>query len=105
MNEENKISYEIDPGIFKKLVEAASNNWLDVKKGDKNRLSFEDGLQKLKDEWEQNPNIKFQMKTKGKEFTIIKFNKSNISFKKASGGTGHTLSLSLIHISEPTRPY
>lgn len=40
--------------------------------------------------------MKFPLKTKGYDYTIIGFTNTSIQFKKASGGTGHTLSINTL---------
>jgi len=94
--ENKKLIYDIMPGIFKSISSIANDNWLDAKKGKSEVLSFEDAFNSLKEEWEDNQTIKFPLKREGKEYTIIGFTKSSIQFKKASGGTGHTLSISTL---------
>ena len=96
LTNENKVIYDVEPGIFKKIAEIARDNWLDSNKGKTENLSFEDAFQKLKDDWYDNPEMKFPLKREGNEYTIIGFTKTSIKFKKASGGTGHTLSISTI---------
>jgi 5-methylcytosine-specific restriction protein B len=96
LTEDNQVSYDIEPGIFRKIAEIARDNWLDANKGDSANVSFEEAFQKLKEEWYENPDIKFPLRTEGKEFTIIGFTKTSIKFKKASGGTNHTLSISTL---------
>ena len=59
-------------------------------------ISFEDAFEQLKDEWENNQQIKFPLKTEGYDFTIIGFTNTSIQFKKASGGTSHTLSINTL---------
>jgi len=94
--EDKKVIYDVAPGVFKKLCEKAKNNWLEFKKGNRNRLSFDKAFAKLKEEWEENENISFPLKTQGKEYKIIGFTESSIQFEKASGGTGHTLSIATL---------
>lgn len=96
LTDDNEVIYDIEPGIFKKLAEIARDNWLDANKGRTENLSFEDAFQKLKDEWYDNQKMKFPLKREGKEFTILGFTKTSIKFEKASGGTGHTLSISTL---------
>jgi 5-methylcytosine-specific restriction protein B len=96
VNEKEEVSYDVEPGIFKKIANLAQNNWLDTQKGNLENLSFEDAFNKLRELWEENPDMKFKMKTEGKEFTVTGFTRSSIKFKKASGGTGHTLSISTL---------
>jgi len=94
--DKDKILYEYASGIFKGIVNLATNNWLDVDKGDKSQLPFDEAFLKFKDQWEENQDMLFKMKTQGKEFKIIGFTKSSILFEKASGGTDHTLSISTL---------
>lgn len=96
LTDENEVIYDVEPGIFKKLAEIARDNWLDANKGKTENLSFEDAFQKLKDEWYDNQEMKFPLKREGSEYTILGFTKTSIKFKKASGGTGHTLSISTL---------
>lgn len=96
LTDDNEVIYDVEPGIFKKLAEIARDNWLDANKGKIENLSFEDAFQKLKDEWYDNQQMKFPLKREGNEYTILGFTKTSIKFKKASGGTGHTLSISTL---------
>lgn len=96
LNDENEVFYDVEPGIFKAITSIARDNWLDANKGKTENLSFEDAFQRLKDEWYNNQEMKFPLKREGSEYTIIGFSKTSIKFKKASGGTGHTLSISTL---------
>lgn len=96
LTDDNEVIYDVEPGIFKKLAEMARDNWLDSNKGKTENLSFEEAFQKLKDEWYDNQEMKFPLKREGSEYTILGFTKTSIKFKKASGGTGHTLSISTL---------
>lgn len=89
---EKTVVYEVEDGIFTQIASKAQDNWLNSKSDKKNTILFEDALVKLKDEWEENISMKFPLKTKGSDFTILSFNEKNIRFTKSSGGTGHTLS-------------
>jgi 5-methylcytosine-specific restriction endonuclease McrBC GTP-binding regulatory subunit McrB len=96
LNDDQNVIYDIEPGIFKKMASLARDNWLDANKGAKEQLSFEEAFIKFKEEWQENQEMKFSLKREGNEYTIIGFTKSSIKFKKASGGTGHTLSISTL---------
>lgn len=96
LSDEQKIIYDIEPGIFTLMSSIARDNWLDANKGTKEQLSFEEAFNKLKEEWQENQDMKFPLKREGNDYTIIGFTKSSIKFKKASGGTGHTLSISTL---------
>ena len=60
---------------------------------DKNKISFEAAFDKLKEDYESDPEIKFKLKTEGNDFTIIGFTSTSIQFKKGNGSSGHTLSI------------
>jgi len=96
LNDEQNVIYDIEPGVFKMMASIARDNWLDANKGTKEQLSFEEAFTKFKEEWQENQEMKFPLKREGNEYTILGFTKSSIKFKKASGGTGHTLSISTL---------
>jgi 5-methylcytosine-specific restriction protein B len=89
------VSYSVEPGIFKRIVSRAMDNWLMSRQSIRS-ATFEDALEQLKDAWERDKDMKFAMRTKGYEFSILGFTETSIQFKKASGGTGHTLSLATL---------
>ena len=96
LDDGQSIQYDIEPGIFKSLALKAKDNWFDSNKGTNNELSFEEAYSKLTDEWVDNQEMKFPLKRQENSYTIIGFTKSSIKFKKASGGTQHTLSISTL---------
>ncbi|BDB53069.1 AAA family ATPase [Flavobacterium ammonificans] len=90
---DKNVIYDVVPGLFLEICTTAENNWEDAKEGNSKKLSFEQAFLLLKEEWFENEEIKFPLKREGNDFTIIGFTKKSIQFKKASGGTGHTLSI------------
>jgi hypothetical protein len=90
------VKYDVVPGIFKNLCTRAKSNYENSKSGNNTRISFEKAFYKLRDEWEDFKELKFPLKTKGYDFTITGFTETSIQFKKASGGTGHTLSINTL---------
>lgn len=88
-----KIQYEVEPGIFLKTSKVAEDNYLDSKTGRIKELAFDQAFAKLKEEWEENEDIKFSMKSDGYDFTILGFTEKSIRFKKSSGTSNHTLSI------------
>ena len=94
VTDNKNVIYDTIPGILKNMCSFAKDNWLDANKGIKGELSFEDAFSKFKDEWEENQTMKFPLKTPGKDYTIYGFSKSSISFKKSTGNSSHTLSIS-----------
>jgi hypothetical protein len=87
------LNYDIVDGIFKELCSVAEDNWLSSKDTTGVLNPFEEVFDLLKDEWEENKVMKFEMITKGKEFTLSGFTNKSIHFKKASGSEAHTLSI------------
>ncbi len=87
------MKYDVQPGIFYSICEKAKSNYQNAKTENKEKLSFEEAFEQFKDTWENEPGMKFPLKTEGYEFTIIGFTNTSIQFKKASGGTAHTLSI------------
>ena len=85
---DNKITYEVKDGIFKKIALTASNNIESQKTID---FNFEDSFNKLKQEWEENDNGEIEVKMKSSSFFITKIKERNIEFRKSSGGYGHEL--------------
>jgi hypothetical protein len=83
------MQYDIVDGIFKKICEKAEKCALT----DINQItSFEDAFEQLEAEWRLDPLMLFELTRDNKSFTITEFRSKNIPFKKASGGTAHTLS-------------
>lgn len=95
LNEKQDVIYDIVSGVFKNVSSAANDNWLDAKKSS-DLLTFEEAYNQLIEDWDNNTSMIFPMKTEGKGFTILGFTNTSIEFKKASGGTGHTLSKSTL---------
>lgn len=90
------LSFDIEDGIFKKICKKATSNYESSLKENKSKLTFEEAFEKLKENWETYPLMKFPLKTKDYDFTIIGFTNTSIQFKKASGGTSHTLSINTL---------
>jgi 5-methylcytosine-specific restriction protein B len=91
-----KITYDVEDGVFKLLSDKAKDNWEANNKRFEKELAFDSVFSKLREEWEEDDSIKFPMKTDGNDFTIIGFTNKSIQFKKASGGTSHTLSINTL---------
>lgn len=83
------MQYDIVDGIFKTICDKAEKYVLtNITQGS----TFDDALEKLEAEWRVNPNMPFELTRDNKSFTITEFKSKNIPFKKASGGTAHSLS-------------
>lgn len=93
-NKDKPVQYDVVSGIFKKIASLAASNYQHSKQKNQQKLSFEEALGRLKEEWEDNPDLKFPLKTSGYDYTITDFNENSIPFKKASGGQAHGLSIS-----------
>jgi len=90
------ISYDIEPGIFKRIAEAAKSNFESTKSQNQQKLTFEEALTHLMDEWDMNPGMLFPLRTPGYEFTILSFSNTSIPFKNKNGGTSHSLSINTL---------
>lgn len=86
------VQYELKDGLFKRMCDAALDNYLGSSQPITGLVPFTEALDKLNDKWEEDPMMTFPTKTPGYEFKIIGFTESSIRFKKASGGEQHTLS-------------
>lgn len=95
-NNEKQVAYDVEAGIFKKLAEVARNNWSEAHTPVNDTISFNDAFEMLQEEWENNHQLLFPLKQKGKDYTILNFTSNSIHFKKASGGTSHTLNISTL---------
>lgn len=96
ITKDGEVRYEVVDGIFKRISNIARKNYLSSLESNLLKEDFDYVLGLLIEEWEQNKNMKFSMKSKGYEYTVTEFTESSIRFKKASGGTGHTLSLATL---------
>jgi hypothetical protein len=90
------VKYDIEDGLFKEFSRIAKANYENSKKLNIGKIPFETAFEKLKDDWYEDADMQFSLKTKGYEFTITDFTKSSIRFMKKSGGTGHTLSINTL---------
>lgn len=90
------LNYDIQDGIFKNIAEVALSNYKNAKNENNTKIAFEIAFEQLKLELEEDSEMKFPLTREGYEFTIIGFTNSSIQFKKASGGTGHTLSINTL---------
>lgn len=88
-----KIIYQVEDGLFKKLSERAKINYESVLQSRPVRRDFDEAFSMLKEEVADHPETKFPLKTPGYEFTITEITGTSIRFKKASGGSSHTLSI------------
>lgn len=88
------ITYEVQDGLFKRISELAQSNWEASQSSRNGKLSFEESFSRFEEEWEENPDLKIP--TKKKEYTITSIGKKAIAFRKASGGTAHTLSINTL---------
>ena len=96
LTDDSFVKYDVQPGIFKQICDKAKSNFENAKKENKNKVSFETVLEKLKEDYDSNPEIKFKLKTEGNDFTIIGFTSTSIQFKKGNGSTNHTLSINTL---------
>jgi hypothetical protein len=92
----NTVEYDIEPGLFKRISSEAKSNYENSKIENTDKLPFEVVFERLQNEWEETPDMKFSLKSEGYDFTITEFTPSLIRFRKASGGTGHNLNINTL---------
>ena len=85
---DNRVTYEVKDGIFKKISTLAIDN---IELQTISDFNFEESFKKLKQEWEESENGEVEIKMKSSSFFITKIKERNIEFRKASGGYGHEL--------------
>jgi 5-methylcytosine-specific restriction endonuclease McrBC GTP-binding regulatory subunit McrB len=90
-----RLAYDIEDGILKLLSKSARSNYESALR-ETQLLPFEEAFEKFRQNWEDNQNQKFPLKTQGYDFTITGFTNTSIQFRKASGGTSHTLSINTL---------
>ena len=88
------LTYEVQDGLFKSICELARSNWEQSLIGNQSQLTFEEAFERFQEEWDDNPSL--TIPTKKKTFTITSISKKSIGFRKASGGTGHSLSINTL---------
>ena len=93
--EGSELKFKRAEGIFYKLCKRAEQNYLaSTKASSANLKPFEEVLtQFLKPLQEKDEEIKVQMASGKASFWITDINPSNLSFRKQSGGTHHSLSI------------
>jgi 5-methylcytosine-specific restriction endonuclease McrBC GTP-binding regulatory subunit McrB len=96
LNPNQQVIYDLQNGVFKSVAVLANDNRLYAKTEAKESLTFDEAFDLLKEEWEENQNMKIPLKREGKEFNIIGFSNTSISFEKASGGIDHSFSISTL---------
>lgn len=87
------LSYDVQSGLFKQICAVAESNLESAGKDNIGKPIFEEAFEQLKLDWEDDKEMKFSLKREGYEYEIIGFTNTSIQFKKASGGTGHTMSI------------
>ncbi|RIZ67201.1 MAG: hypothetical protein D0531_00625, partial [Methylococcales bacterium] len=96
LTDDSFVKYDVQPGIFKQICDKAKSNFENAKIDNKNKISFESVFDKLKEDCESDPEIKFKLRTEGNDFTLIGFTSTSIQFKKGNGSTNHTLSINTL---------
>ncbi|HPR73191.1 MAG TPA: AAA family ATPase [Bacteroidales bacterium] len=86
------IQYEVRDGIFKEICDRATECLARQKQDSSMNLSFADAFEQFQAEWSNNNQMLFPLTQEGKDFTITSIESKNLPFRKASGGTAHSLS-------------
>jgi len=105
--EGSELKFKRAEGIFYKLCKRAEQNYRSAQTTSASLKPFEDVLaQFLKPLQEKDEEIKVQMASGKASFWITDINPSNLSFRKQSGGTHHSLSIDTMkELYESTREF
>lgn len=91
-----QLSFTVNDGIFKVMADKALQNYKDSQGGKSSKRPFEDVLEDLQSELIDSENGVINIPMKRVSYDITDIGSVGISFRKASGGTGHTLSLNTL---------
>lgn len=94
--EGGNLYYDIENGLFKRIARLAASNYENAKEKNKGKMPFEEALQCLRDDWENEPDMKFAMKKIGAEFTVSAFSSQQIAFKKANSEQSHRFNINTL---------
>jgi hypothetical protein len=95
--EGDPVIYKIENGIFKRLCQQAETYSRSIPGANiETRLRFERALKQLRIQLEESEKNEVEIKMVQKAFHITSINDTHIKFRKASGGTGHDLVISVL---------
>jgi 5-methylcytosine-specific restriction enzyme B len=104
----DELRFKKHNGIFFELCKIARENYLkSINQTERIEPSFEEVFENfIRPLAEKEQEIAIPMKEKGYTFHLTKLNEKNISFRKQSGGTSHTLSIATLKgLYDNTRPH
>lgn len=93
---EKDLIFERKDGVFKILADRALRNLLNSEKTHLTKKSFDDAFDKFIEPMVDGEKEEIEVKMKRVSFFITNINKNSIDFRKASGGTSHTLSIATL---------
>jgi 5-methylcytosine-specific restriction protein B len=96
VEEEGTLSFERSDGVFKKLADKALRNLTESENPNQVKRSFEDVFEEFLEPMTEGEVEEVEVNMKKTSYHIIGTSKKSIQFRKASGGTGHTLSINTL---------
>lgn len=91
-----ELSFTVSDGVFKKMADEALQNYKDSQVGKSEKRLFEEVLDEIQSELVDSANGVINIPMKRVSYDITDIGNVSISFRKASGGTGHTLSIATL---------
>lgn len=104
-NSNGPLAFEMKDGIFKKIAHRAEENYLSSQWKEINKRPFEDTFQDFFEELLKGEVEEIEIPMKKASYYITNIGSKSLEFRKASGGTAHTLSINTLrqmYISEST---
>lgn len=104
-NSNGPLAFEMKDGIFKKIAHRAEEDYLSSQWKEINKRPFEDTFQDFFDELLNGEVEEIEIPMKKASYFITNIGSKSLEFRKASGGTAHTLSINTLrqmYISEST---
>jgi 5-methylcytosine-specific restriction protein B len=104
-NSNGPLAFEMKDGIFKKIAHRAEENYLSSQWKEINKRPFEDTFQDFFEDLLNGEVEEIEIPMKKASYYITNIGSKSLEFRKASGGTAHTLSINTLrqmYISEST---
>jgi hypothetical protein len=93
---DNQLTFERKDGVFKEIADKALKNLTESEKPQLSKRPFEEVFNQFINALEEGEIEEIEVKMKKVSYFITAISNKRIHFRKASGGTGHTLSIGIL---------
>jgi 5-methylcytosine-specific restriction protein B len=93
---DNQLTFERKDGVFKEIADKALKNLAESEKPQLSKRPFEEVFNQFINALEEGEIEEIELKMKKVSYFITTISNKRIHFRKASGGTGHTLSIGIL---------